>query len=81
MELSKVDETVTQLLGEVLQLPTTQITDELTMSEVETWDSLTHMEFIAMLETSINTPLTFEEIVAMKNVRAIKQILRAKLAN
>lgn len=81
MELNQINETVTQLLGEVLQISPTQITDELTMSEVETWDSLTHMEFIAALETSINTPLTFEEIVAMKNVRAIKQILSAKLAN
>ncbi len=81
MEISKVDETVTQLLGEVLQIAPARITDELTMSEVETWDSLTHMQLIASLETSLNTPLTFEEIVAMKNVRAIKQILRAKLVN
>lgn len=81
MELNKIDETVTQLLGEVLQISTAQITDELAMSEVETWDSLTHMQLIASLETSINTLLTFEEIIAMKNVRAIKQIVRAKLAN
>lgn len=81
MELNKIDETVTQLLGEVLQISAAQITDELAMSEVETWDSLTHMQLIASLETSINTLLTFEEIIAMKNVRAIKQIVRAKLAN
>jgi acyl carrier protein len=81
MELNKIDETVTQLLGEVLQIPSAQITDELAMNEVETWDSLTHMQLIASLETSINTLLTFEEIIAMKNVRAIKQIVRAKLTN
>lgn len=80
MKLNKVDEMVGRLLVEVLQVPPAKITDELTMMEVETWDSLKHMEFIATLETEIKQELTFEEIVAMQNVGAIKQILRAKVA-
>lgn len=80
MELTQVDEMVGRLLTEVLFVPPTRITDELTLQDIEAWDSLKHMEFIATLETEIKQGLTFDEIVAMQNVGAIKQIVRAKVA-
>ena len=63
------------VLAEVLQLPPTEITDDLTMKDVEIWDSLKHMELIVALETSFDVQLTFEEIVAMQSVREIKRVL------
>ena len=63
------------VLAEVLQLPPSEITDDLTMKDVETWDSLKHMELIVALETALEVQLTFEEIVAMQSVREIKRVL------
>ena len=63
------------VLAEVLQLPSSQITDDLTMKDVEAWDSLKHMELIVALETALEVQLTFEEIVAMQSVREIKRVL------
>jgi len=63
------------VLAEVLQLPPSQITDDLTMKDVEAWDSLKHMELIVALETALEVQLTFEEIVAMQSVREIKRVL------
>jgi len=63
------------VLAEVLQLPPSQITDDLTMKDVEAWDSLKHMELIVALETALDVQLTFEEIVAMQSVREIKRVL------
>ena len=63
------------VLAEVLQLPPSQITNDLTMKDVEAWDSLKHMELIVALETALEVQLTFEEIVAMQSVREIKRVL------
>jgi len=48
------------------------------MSEVETWDSLQHMNLIASLEQGFEVEFTFEEIVAMQSVGEIKRILASK---
>jgi len=71
----RVSGKVESVLAEVLQLPPSQITDDLTMKDVEAWDSLKHMELIVALETALEVQLTFEEIVAMQSVREIKRVL------
>jgi acyl carrier protein len=79
-EISDVDEMIEDLLGEIIGIPRTRITDELAMTDVEEWDSLKHMELIVSLEESLGTQLTFDEIVAMRSVRDIKRIMNEKRA-
>ena len=67
--------TVESLLAPVLQIPETRITDDLAMRDVETWDSLKHMEVVASLENGFGIELTFDEIVAMQSVKEIKRVL------
>lgn len=69
------------LIAEILHLPLEKITDDLAMNEVESWDSLQHMNLIASLEQTFGVELTFDEIVAMKNVREIKRVLSEKGVN
>ena len=71
----RVSGKVEGVLAEVLQLPPSEITDDLTMKDVEVWDSLKHMELIVALETALEVQLTFEEIVTMQSVREIKRVL------
>lgn len=70
---------VESLLAEILQIPVTRITDNLTMRDVEAWDSLKHMELIMLLEETFGIELTFDEIVAMQNVREIKRVLMERI--
>jgi acyl carrier protein len=69
---------VETLLSQVLKLPATRITDDLTMSDLEAWDSLKHMELVVLLEKTFGFQLTFDEIVAMQSVGEIKRLLKAK---
>jgi acyl carrier protein len=69
------------LIAEILHLPLEKVTDDLTMNEVESWDSLQHMSLIASLEQTFGVELTFDEIVAMKNVQEIKRVLHGKGIN
>lgn len=63
------------LLATVLQIPPDTLTDDLAMKDVETWDSLKHMELIVSLENTFGIELTFDEIVAMQTVSEIKRVL------
>ena len=66
------------LISEILHIPEDKVTDDLTMSEVETWDSLEHMNMVASLEQSFGVEYTFDEIVHMQSVGEIKRVLRSK---
>ena len=73
-----MDAKVGNLLSEVLQMPASDITDDLTMKDVDAWDSLKHMELIVALEQGFEVQLSFDEIVAMQSVSAIKRVLRER---
>lgn len=68
------------LLAEVLQMPAALVTDDLTMKDVDAWDSLKHMELVVALEQTFDLQLTFDEIVAMQSVREIKRVLGERSA-
>lgn len=76
--MNEVDGNVERILSEVLQIPAATIVDELTMKDVDAWDSLKHMELIVALEQAFAVELTFDEIVAMQNVREIKRVLEKR---
>lgn len=67
-----------QLLADVLQIPVTEVTDQLAMTDVEVWDSLKHIELIASLEEQLGVQLSFDDIVAMRSVGDIKRVLNNK---
>lgn len=76
--MQPVDGAVENLLSEVLQIPTSSITENLAMKDVDAWDSLKHMELIVSLEQSFGIELSFDEIVAMQSVSEIKRVLRER---
>lgn len=73
-----MDEAINNLLSEIFQVPDSMITDDLAMNDVDAWDSLKHMELIVSLEQNFAVELSFDDIVAMKSVGQIKNVLRAK---
>jgi acyl carrier protein len=77
-QVSQLDQKLTGLLAEILQIPAATITDDLAMAKIDVWDSLKHMELIAALEESFSIQLTFDDIVAMQNVREIRRVLRQR---
>lgn len=48
------------------------------MQDLESWDSLKHMELIATLEEQLGIQLSFDEIVKMRSVSDIKRVLNSK---
>ena len=54
---------------------------EIVFKDLETWDSLTHMNFIITLEQEFNVDLTSDEIVEMQTYSSTKLILESKGVN
>lgn len=73
-----MEQNVELLVAEVLQVPPATITDELTMQDIDVWDSLKHMELIVSLEEKFGLQLSFEEIVTMQSVANIKRVLKER---
>ena len=71
-------DTLTTIIADVLRVPRAEIVDSLDMEETGTWDSLSHMQLIAALEEEFNMELTADEIVSMRSLGQIKDVLRAK---
>lgn len=66
------------LVVEVLRIPRDEVVDTLDMEETGTWDSLSHMQLIASIEDEFGIELTADDIVAMRSVGQIKDVLRTK---
>ncbi len=69
---------LSEIIVSTLYIPEEQVVNELKMSDVETWDSLQHMNLIAALEKEFGVEFTFDEIVSMQNLAEIRRVLRTK---
>jgi acyl carrier protein len=65
-----------QVLVETLGVPAGRVRDDLSMKDIESWDSLRHMSLIAAIESELDVQLDFDEIVCMRTVGAIRDVLR-----
>jgi acyl carrier protein len=62
-------------MADVLKMAETDITDNLTIDDLEAWDSLKHMDLVVSIEQAFKIELTLDEIIIMTSVVAIKRVL------
>ncbi len=72
-------ENVIKITAESLGVRESDITEDTVMEQVEAWDSLTHMELIANLESEYHTEFTVDEIMEMISVKKIVEIVEARI--
>ena len=67
--------TIEKIFSEVFGLPESSITDALILTEIASWDSLTHMILITRLEDVYQIQFTGDQIADMKSVGDARQAL------
>ena len=72
------DDTLKSVIADVLRIPESEISAATTKDNVETWDSLRHMDLIGRLEDELAITLTAEEIVSMVSFGAIEKVLNQR---
>ena len=72
------EEKVKQVFGAVFDVDPTKVKLDWTPDTVKNWDSLRHMNFILALEEEFGMMFSDDEIVAMRNLAVVRDILGKK---
>lgn len=71
MERTKILNQLNQIFKDVIDDDQISLTDETTASEVEGWDSLTHIQLVVAIEKHFKIRFTSKEIQGWKNAGAL----------
>lgn len=63
------------LLADALRVDPSRIPDDATMRSFKQWDSLSHMELIALTEEKLSCTLTMDDIVRMTSLEGLATLL------
>ena len=74
-----MEKTLKNIFSDLLKLDLKEINDDLTMKDLDIWESLMHMELIVTIEKEFELEFSFEEIVSMQNFGEINRILKKRL--
>jgi len=67
-----------QLVANVLKVPAHSVSAGTAMEDTPAWDSLAHMDLIVTLEEHYRMQLTPDDMVALRSVGAIAELLKSK---
>ena len=69
---------IKKVMSAVFEIPIEKIVDSSSSDNIESWDSLKHMNLVVALEEEFELELNDDEIMEMMNYALIKSILEAK---
>ena len=76
-----ITEELTAVFREVFDDETIVLSDELTANDVDSWDSLSHVNLIIAIEMAFDIEFKQSEILNFANVGELKQSIIIKLEN
>ena len=67
---------IKKILSKVLEIEENSITEKTSPDNVATWDSFNSLMLVSELENSFNVKFTTQEVVSIRSVKNIKDILK-----
>jgi acyl carrier protein len=77
MTREEIKQKVTDIFHDVFDDDSIVLTDETTASDIEDWDSLTHITLISEIEDAMGYKFSMKEVLGMKNVGEMLDILES----
>ena len=77
---NKIEERIKNVMSAVFEIPANKIGEESSPDNIESWDSLKHMNIVVALEEEFNVQFTDDEIIELINMKLIMVIIREKLS-
>lgn len=71
-----MDPKLARILSDVFQVDRANLTEDTKAEDIESWDSLKHLELVTALEQAYGVELGTEEIPELRSVADIVQMLR-----
>ena len=69
---------IDEILSRVLRIKAEDLRDDMSMEEISSWDSLSHMDLVVSLEEAYNLEFTMDEIMGLRSIAKIRKIIREK---
>jgi acyl carrier protein len=79
MERDQILSKVQSIICDVLDEPSIKLTEITAASDVEGWDSLTHIHLVVAIEKHFKIKFTSKEILSWQNVGEMINSIRSKL--
>ena len=79
MSREEIYEQLTEVFRDVFDDDTIEVNDQTTSRDIEDWDSLEHINLIAAIETQFGMKLTMGQVVTMKNVGEMVDIISSQI--
>lgn len=79
MERNAIAEKIKKILTTVLKHEKFEMKDELQATEVEGWDSLSHITIISEIEEAFGIKFKLKELNKLKNIGSLIDIVQSKL--
>jgi acyl carrier protein len=79
MTNNEILQTITEIIREVLELPNLQVNNETSATDVDEWDSMTHIQIIAAIEGKYKIRFALGELQALKNAGDMIELIKKKL--
>jgi len=76
----KIEGRVKSVISAVFEIPADKIGEESSPDNIESWDSLKHMNIVVALEEEFNIQFTDDEIIELISMKLIMVIIREKLS-
>ena len=80
MDKDEITEKLKSVFEMVFQEKDLTITREMTAADIEEWDSLRHIQLISEVETAFGTKFRLREVLSMKNVGDLIDLIHTKRA-
>lgn len=75
MERNEILEKLNEIFRDVFDDDSVTVTETTTSSDIEDWDSLTHITLISEVEDEFDIKFSMKEVVGMKNVGEMVDII------
>ena len=79
MSREEIYEQLNEVFRDVLDDDTIEVNDQTTSRDIEDWDSLEHINLIAAIETQFGMKFTMGQVVTMKNVGEMVDIISSQI--
>lgn len=79
MENQEIKEKIRKILVSILKHDRFEMIDELVTTDVDGWDSLTHMYIITTIEKDFNVKFSLKELNKLKNLKSLVDLIKSKL--
>lgn len=79
--MEKIIERLNPIMQKIFENPNIHATPEMTAKDVEKWTSMTNVMFIAEVEKEFGFKFHFKDVMGLKNVGDLIQVIQKKSTN